>query len=92
MLILINAPDTWRCDYCEKEAPEPGELPRDWFVWNRPVFVQEVASSGGTIGHQREVVLCSVRCVKAFIESVGGRQVLRQGPYDPYMRADGEPV
>lgn len=91
MLILTNAPNPLRCDYCEKEAPS-GDLPRDWFVWNRPVFVKEVVSSGGTIGHQREVVLCSLRCAKAFIESVGKRRVLRQGPYDPYMRADGEPV
>lgn len=93
MLILTNAPDVWRCDYCEKEeVAVSGRLPRDWLVWNRPVFVQEVASAGGTIGHQREVVLCSVQCASAFIESVGDRQVLRQGPYDPYMRADGEIV
>lgn len=92
MLILTNAPhDKWVCDYCEKEAPAVlGRLPRDWFAWNRPVFVEEVASAGGTIGYQRTVVLCSVRCVKAFTESVGERQVLRVGPYDPYLRADGE--
>jgi hypothetical protein len=56
------------------------------------VFIEEIASSGGTIMHHREVVLCSVRCVLAFTESVGKRQVLQQGPYDPYIRADGEPV